>query len=330
MFFHPSTILFVFFLFFSLIMSICMNSWFLIWFFIEMNLLSFIPLILLKKNKYSVESSLKYFFIQTLSSILILIALILLFTKFDMYNILFISGLSIKLGLAPFHQWMVNIVEGLVWPLMGVLLTIQKVGPFILFCYIYNIKDNLIYLMYLISLLCSFFGCLGGLFTNSLRKILVFSSISHASWMILALMSSISLWSLYFSLYMMILFSVLYILNSFYLTNLNHMFLKLNFFISFSLGISLLSLGGMPPLTGFVPKFIMMKELLMNYNFFILLFLLLGVFISLFFYSRLFMFNFIFLSYKNLFLKYSKSKINYILYINMMGFVMIPLIMYMY
>nr|CCI69433.1 NADH dehydrogenase subunit 2 [Metacrangonyx sp. 2 MDMBR-2012] len=330
MFFHPSTILFIFFLFFSLIMMISMNSWFLIWFFIEMNLLCFIPLILLKKNKYSMESSLKYFFIQTLSSILILVGMILLFLNFDMYNIFFISGLSIKLGLAPFHQWMVNIVEGLTWPLMGLLLTVQKVGPFILFCYIYNIKENLIYIMYLIMVINSFFGCLGGLFTNSLRKILVFSSISHASWMILALIKSLSLWILYFGFYSLILFSVFYILSNFYLTNLNHVFLKLNFFISFSLGVSFLSLGGMPPLSGFVPKFILMKEFLMFYNYFILFILLLGVFVSLFFYSRIFVYNFIFLSFKNLFLKYKESKVNFILYINMSGFMVTPLILYLY
>nr|YP_007026830.1 NADH dehydrogenase subunit 2 [Metacrangonyx goulmimensis]CCI69520.1 NADH dehydrogenase subunit 2 [Metacrangonyx goulmimensis] len=327
MFFHPSTILFIFFLLFSLTMMISLNSWFLIWFFIEMNLLSFIPLILVKKNKYCVESSLKYFFIQTLSSILILVGLVLMFMDMGIYEFFFIGGLSIKLGFAPFHQWVVNVVEGLSWPLVGLLLTIQKVGPFILLGYLYAMKENLSYVIYALSLVSSFFGCVGGLFTSSLRKILVFSSISHASWMILGLISSIYLWGLYFIFYIMILFSVMSILNFYNLSNLNHMFLKLSFFSSLILGVSVLSMGGMPPMTGFVSKFIVMKEFIVLYNFFILIFLLTSVFISLFFYSRVFMFNFIFLVNKNLFLSSDKKKLGYPLFVNISGFVLIPFIM---
>nr|YP_007026869.1 NADH dehydrogenase subunit 2 [Metacrangonyx longicaudus]CCI69446.1 NADH dehydrogenase subunit 2 [Metacrangonyx longicaudus] len=330
MFFHPSTILFFLFLIFSLIMMVSMNSWFMIWFFIEMNLLSFIPLILLKKNKYSIESSLKYFFIQTLSSILILIGLLMMFMNLEVYNYLFMSGLSIKLGLAPFHQWMVNIGESLTWSLLGMLLTIQKIGPFLLFGYILKYNYNNIYIIYLISLICMFFGSLGGLFTSSLRKIMVFSSISHSSWMILGIVMYIDLWVFYFSFYSLILFSVLVIFYKFNISNLNHMYLSLNFVISFSLGINLLSMGGMPPMSGFVPKFILMKEFFLCHNYFILFFLLMGVFISLFFYCRMFIFNFIYMMSKNLFLKSKFKEVWPSLYINSSGLILIPLMMYFY
>nr|YP_007026882.1 NADH dehydrogenase subunit 2 [Metacrangonyx panousei]CCI69459.1 NADH dehydrogenase subunit 2 [Metacrangonyx panousei] len=330
MFFHPSVMLFVFFLLFSLIMMISMSSWFMIWFFIEMNLLSFIPLILLKKNKYSVESSLKYFFIQTISSIMILMGMILLFMNIKFYNLLFISSLSIKLGLAPFHQWIVNIVEGFSWPLMWVFLTVQKIGPFVLFSYIYNMEKSVIWVIYFISLLCAFFGCLGGLYMSSLRKIMVFSSISHNSWLILGMMLSTYLWFIYFIFYSIILLSVLYIFMSYYIGSLNQMFLKLNFFTSMVLGVGVLSLGGLPPLSGFVPKFIYMKEFLLFYNYFILLFLLLSVFISLFFYCRLFIYNFIYMSNKNFFLSSKNMTINIIMYINIMGFIFLPWVMFIY
>nr|YP_007026843.1 NADH dehydrogenase subunit 2 [Metacrangonyx ilvanus]CCI69546.1 NADH dehydrogenase subunit 2 [Metacrangonyx ilvanus] len=330
MFLHPSLILFSFFLLFSVIMMICMNSWFLIWFFIEMNLLCFIPLILFKKNKYSVEGSLKYFFIQTVSSIFILIGLVLLFMDFEIYNYLFMSGLSIKLGFVPFHQWMVNIIESLTWPLVGVLFSLQKVGPFILFNYMYMMKNEIIHVMYMLSFLCALVGSLGGLFTSSMRKIMVFSSISHSAWLIMGMMVSIYMWIIYFVLYSLVLFSVLYILSSMNLSNLNHMFLKLNFFVSFSLGVGLLSMGGLPPLSGFVPKFILMKELILFYNYFVLLFLLMSVFISLFFYSRMFILNFIFLSNKNIFLKMSNNKLGIVLFINLMGMILIPYMIYFF
>nr|CCI69329.1 NADH dehydrogenase subunit 2 [Metacrangonyx sp. 3 ssp. 1 MDMBR-2012] len=330
MFFHPSVFLFFFMLFFSIVMMICMNSWFLIWFFIEMNLLSFIPLIMLKKSKFSVESSLKYFFIQTLSSIFILIGVLMMFMNIEMFNYLFVGGLSIKLGLAPFHQWVVNIVEGLMWPLVGILFTVQKIGPFILLNYMYMMSESIIYIIYSISILCSVVGCLGGLFTSSLRKIMVFSSISHSSWMVLGLIMSIFMWMIYFMFYSLIFFSVLLYLNKFGLMSLNHMFLKLQYFSSLSLSVGVMSMGGLPPLSGFIPKFIFMKEFILFYNFFLLLFLLLGVFISLFFYSRVFVLNLIYFSSKNLFLMNKETAGSFTMYVNMLGFFLIPFMFYFY
>nr|YP_007026817.1 NADH dehydrogenase subunit 2 [Metacrangonyx dominicanus]CCI69355.1 NADH dehydrogenase subunit 2 [Metacrangonyx dominicanus] len=329
MFFHPSAILFFCFLLVSMFMMICMNSWFLIWFFIEMNLLCFIPLILLKKNKYSVESSLKYFFVQALSSVLILSGILLMFMNFDLYDWLFISGLSIKLGFAPFHQWMVNIVEGLDWGLVLILLTLQKVGPFILFYYMYTMKDSTNYALHIISIMCALVGAMGGLFTSSLRKIMVFSSVSHSAWMILGLVSSIYLWLMYFIFYSLILFSVLFMFKYLNMSNLNHMFMKLSFVISLSVGVSLLSMGGMPPLSGFIPKFILLSEFILMFNYFMFFVLLTSVFVSLFFYSRIFILNFIFLNYKNTFLKNKNVGVSVSLYVNLMGVLVTPFLIYL-
>nr|CCI69394.1 NADH dehydrogenase subunit 2 [Longipodacrangonyx sp. 1 MDMBR-2012] len=330
MFFHPSVILFFFSLIFSVVMMISVNSWFMVWFFIEKNLLFFIPLVLVKKSKYSVESSLKYFFIQTLSSIFILLGFLLLFMNLSIFTIFLVSGLSVKLGLAPFHQWVVNIVEGLSWPLIWILFTIQKFGPFLLFNYMYMIKEDIIYIVYFIILMCAIVGSLGGLFTSSLRKIMAFSSISHSSWLILGLFVSVYLWTIYFIFYSVVLFSVLYIFSDFYLSSLNHLFLKLSLFLSLSMGVGLLSMGGMPPFTGFAPKFIVMKEIMFSCNFFVLLILLMSVFVSLFFYARVFIINFIFLSVKSLFVWNKSDKVSMSLFINMMGLFLIPFIMYLY
>nr|QEJ81952.1 NADH dehydrogenase subunit 2 [Metacrangonyx sp. n. DJ2019] len=330
MFFHPSFVLFLFFLILSMVMMVCMNSWFLVWFFIEMNLLCFIPLIMGKKSKYSVESGLKYFFVQTLSSILIMVGVLLLFMNFSGYTYFFMGGLSIKLGFAPFHQWMVNIVEGLTWLLVGILFTLQKVGPFILFNYVYIMEEKVVYLIYLISIMCAVVGSLGGLFTSSLRKIMAFSSIAHGSWMILGMLVSIYLWLMYFTFYSLILFSVLYILGNFELANLSQIFLKLNFGLRLSLGVNLLSMGGLPPMSGFIPKFILMKEFIMFYNYFVLFILLFGVFVSLFFYARVFVMNFIFLSPKNLLFSENKVSVGPGFYINLLGLVTVPLILYLY
>nr|CCI69303.1 NADH dehydrogenase subunit 2 [Metacrangonyx samanensis] len=329
MFFHPSSILFFLFLLASIIMMICMNSWFLIWFFIEMNLLCFIPLILLKKSKYSVESSLKYFFVQVLGSILILLGILFMYMNLNLYDYLFISGLSIKLALAPFHQWMINIVEGLDWFLVGLLFTLQKVGPFILLNYIYMMKESMNYVFYFLALLCALIGSLGGLFTSSLRKIMAFSSVAHSGWLLLSLMLSIYMWLMYFIFYAFILFSILILFNQYTVNNLNHIFLKLNSLISLGMGLSLLSMGGMPPFTGFIPKFIVMKEFMSYCNFFIFFVLLFSVIISLFFYARIFIFNFIFLNNKSVFLLNKNITLPLSLFINLVGLVFIPFLTYL-
>ena len=78
---------------------------------LEINLLSFIPLIINSKNLFSSESSLKYFLTQALASSIFLFSIILffLFNNFNRYEfnfyflILLNSSLIIKIGAAPFH-----------------------------------------------------------------------------------------------------------------------------------------------------------------------------------------------------------------------------------
>lgn len=66
-------------------------------------------------------------------------------------------------------------------------------------------------------------------------------------------------------------------------------------------GAALLSLGGLPPFTGFIPKFIVTIEIIRNQRIFILLFLLRGTFIRLFFYTRILLTNLIRVSRGNSF-----------------------------
>nr|AXI98533.1 NADH dehydrogenase subunit 2 [Metacrangonyx dhofarensis] len=326
MFFHPSLVSFFFFLFVSIYMMVSVSSWFFVWFFIEMNLLCFIPLINSKKNKYVTESSLKYFLMQALSSIILMIGIVFMYIGLDFFIFFIIGSLSIKLGVAPFHQWMVNISESFSWMLLFVLLTVQKMGPFILLGYSVVDVNKASILVLFLSFSSALVGALGGLFTSSLRKILVFSSISHNSWMILAVSVSVYTWLVYFLIYVFVFFSVIYLFSSYNVYSLGQLFLKLNSLDLLCGSVFILSLGGLPPLTGFIPKMFLIKEFMGVYNYFVFFFLLASVFISLFFYSRVFVLNFMYMCSKNMALSGTTSKAGFFLFFNLAGFFILPFV----
>nr|AWI62650.1 NADH dehydrogenase subunit 2 [Epimeria frankei] len=284
MYFHPSHILFFSSLMLAIILGLSSNSIFIMWLSMEATLLSFIPLTL-KKNKYSTESSIKYFLIQSLASILFIMGAITS-SSYLISPFLMMFSLLMKMGAAPTHQWMPPVAEGMSWPSFYLLITSQKIIP--LTMYMFITKHQYMYFMSITFIIISaLIGSLVGLSQTSLQKILVYSSISHMSWLLTATLMNNFFWIMYFLLYSFVLASVVvpFHLNSIF--SINQMIYKNKNHLGFFNSLALLSLGGMPPFTGFIPKLIMTTELTkMSYSF--LLFpLLTSTFISLFFYIRM-------------------------------------------
>nr|YP_010292324.1 NADH dehydrogenase subunit 2 [Epiphora bauhiniae]ULO26049.1 NADH dehydrogenase subunit 2 [Epiphora bauhiniae] len=295
---NSNKMFFIFILFFSTLISISSNSWFGCWIGLEINLLSFIPLISSPSNLLASEAALKYFLTQSIASInflfMILMKMILL-KNFSMDNFISIfinSSLLMKMGSAPFHFWFPNIVEGLSWMNNFILMTWQKITPMILLSYYFN--KNFLYLMIIFNIMI---GAIGGLNQTSLRKLMAFSSINNLGWMIYAIMISENLWIFYF-----IMYSFLISIMCFFFFNLNMFFINQLFInnipplIKMNLLINFLSLGGLPPFLGFFPKWIMINFLMMN-KFYLLTFLfIMSSLIVIFFYIRIiyscFMFNY--------------------------------------
>nr|ADM61535.1 NADH dehydrogenase subunit 2 [Grapholita molesta] len=270
---NSNKMFFMFTLFFSTLISISSNSWFGCWIGLEINLLSFIPLISNSKNLFSSEASLKYFLIQSIASInfLFIILMKMLFMNLEMNVIISImmnSTLLMKMGSAPFHFWFPNIMEGLSWLNCFILMTWQKISPMILLSYYFYSKFLII-----ILILNVIIGAIGGLNQTSLRKLMAFSSINNLGWMLSSIMISENLWMFYFMFYsflnsllcmMFFLFNI-YFIKQLFIINLNNM-------IKLSIMINFLSLGGLPPFIGFFPKWMVINFLLKN-NFFILTFI---------------------------------------------------------
>nr|AXI98818.1 NADH dehydrogenase subunit 2 [Pseudoniphargus triasi] len=285
MFIHPSFILFFMFLLFSIVLTISSNSWLFAWIGLEINLLSFIPIMLKKMNKYSTEVAIKYFLIQAISSIYLLF--FFLFLKYYV-SITLMLVLMLKMGAAPFHQWLPSIADGLSWWALYILLIMQKMNPLILVSFLMK-PHELMYLLQVFILASALIGSIGGLSQTSLRKILVFSSISHLSWLLSSFLVSNWAWLNYFMIYAFILFSLIFTLYKSEIFSINDLLLKNKIYLSLLISVSIMSMGGLPPFSGFIPKFIIMQSLILNNLLFILMFLLLSTFISLFFYSRMFL-----------------------------------------
>jgi NADH-ubiquinone oxidoreductase chain 2 len=253
--------------------------------------LSFIPLIIRSKNLFSSESSLKYFLIQALASAIFLFSIILFYLFINLkiylifYNIILIcSTILLKSGTAPFHFWFPRVIEGLTWYRNLILITWQKLAPLIILSYC--LRLNVLIFIVFISIL---FGRLGGINQTSLRKLMAFSSINHLGWIIAGIINNENIWFIYFIFYTVLNFSIVFIFNNFKLFNINQTFkiFRSNKFITTSLFILLLSLGGLPPFLGFIPKWLIIETLIKNSMLILLVFMLFLTLITLYFYLRL-------------------------------------------
>nr|YP_009485869.1 NADH dehydrogenase subunit 2 [Paroster macrosturtensis]AVZ66442.1 NADH dehydrogenase subunit 2 [Paroster macrosturtensis] len=281
-------------LFMGTMMTISSQSWLGVWMGLEINLLSFIPLISMKSNSLSSESSIKYFLIQALASSIFLFLLLIIIMKTKMltdlfyYNKIIImmmnSTILLKLGAAPFHFWFPEIMEGLSWSNSLILLTWQKIAPMIIISYL---MKNLI-LISTIIMLSTFIGSIGGLNQINLQKIMAYSSINHIGWMISAFLINNYMWTIYFLIYSTISLTIILMFKKFNLFLMKQIFMTMNknYLIKFFIMMNFLSLGGLPPFLGFLPKWLIIQNLSTS-NFFVVMFMIMMTLITLFFYLRI-------------------------------------------
>nr|YP_002229152.1 NADH dehydrogenase subunit 2 [Polystoechotes punctata]ACH90001.1 NADH dehydrogenase subunit 2 [Polystoechotes punctata] len=305
MFKNLSSVIFFSTLLIGTMISISANSWFGAWMGLEINLISFIPLMSNLKNSISTESSLKYFLTQALASSVLLFSIIILsfhnslnFSySFEYYfNLILNSSLLLKMGAAPFHFWFPEVMEGLNWFLGIILMTWQKIAPMILISYCYSF-----YFISFVILISILMGSIGGLNQVSLRKLMAFSSINHVGWLLSSIMISNLYWFIYFCFYSFLSISIINLFSKFNIFYLSQTYNLMNFspVLKFILFCNFLSLGGLPPFTGFFPKWIIIQNLALTNPFLITCMVSLTL-ITLFFYIRI--------TYSAFMLNYSEIK----------------------
>lgn len=191
-----------------------------------------------------------------------------------------------KAGSAPFHQWLPSIIEGLSPLALFILLTLQKINPLILISFISRsaLFNKTLYLHIIASAL---FGSIGGLSQQRLRKILAFSSISHIAWLLTATALDNWVWSTYLIFYAIITLTIIHWIFSYSVYSLPQALSTPSQHLRL-LAFSLISLGGLPPFTGFLPKLILIILILPSPLAPLLPILLASAIVTLFFYARLF------------------------------------------
>nr|YP_010573824.1 NADH dehydrogenase subunit 2 [Metacrinus rotundus]UZH93083.1 NADH dehydrogenase subunit 2 [Metacrinus rotundus] len=279
------------------LIAITSNHWFLIWIGLETNTLSIIPLISYIQLPRNIEAAIKYFLIQALAAATILnSALINVWTNgtWEINNpieningVIITSALFFKLSIAPFHTWFPDVISG-VNLTQGLLITTwQKIAPTII---ILNIINNLNFELILIcSTLSVVVGSWGGLNQTQTRKILAYSSISHIGWVILTGLFNHQASLIMLIIYITINTSIFLSLNINNTNNISNINKNSNnaTWTTPLIALAILSLGGLPPLTGFLNKFICLNILIENNSIITTTSLIVGSLISLFFYLRI-------------------------------------------
>lgn len=172
--------------------------------------------------------------------------------------------------------------------IQGLLLsTWQKVGPFIILLKVAEkVKRYLLVRMGCLSVLA---GGWGGLNQVQMRKIIAYSSISHLGWICGVVTYSSYIGCVMFVVYVVIRTGVILIKKEIGLYNLSFLG-RLVYYNPWS-GILLLSLilslGGLPPFTGFLKKFIGLECLLLKKLIVPCAILIVGRLLRLFFYLRI-------------------------------------------
>nr|YP_010999294.1 NADH dehydrogenase subunit 2 [Cricotopus trifasciatus]WPM93140.1 NADH dehydrogenase subunit 2 [Cricotopus trifasciatus] len=322
------------------LIAVSSTSWFSIWMGLEINLLSFIPLMMSSKNLFSSESSLKYFLTQALASSVLLFSIILMYLfinfkiNFMVYNMMLISStMMLKSGTAPFHFWFPSVMEGLSWNSNFLLMTWQKLAPLMILSY--SLSLNLLIFIIFFSMI---FGSLGGINQTSLRKLMAFSSINHLGWMLSGMLNNEMIWFSYFLFYSFLNFSIVFMFNSFKIFNINQTFKMFNSnkFMMISMFLLLLSLGGLPPFLGFLPKWMIIELLVKNNMFVTLLFMLFMTLITLYFYLRI-MYASLLLNHSNMKWSFKTNSFNkmpkmllFVIFLSLNGLMMINIFYYFF
>nr|AAL65963.1 NADH dehydrogenase subunit 2 [Mitrephanes olivaceus] len=251
--------------------TISSNHWIMAWTGLEINTLAVLPLISKSHHPRAIEASTKYFLIQATASTLLLFSSMInaWFTgQWDITQlthplscILLTTAISMKLGLVPFHFWFPEVLQGSSLMTSLLLATVMKFPPTILlFLASPSLNPTLLSIMAIAS---AALGGWMGLNQTQIRKIMAFSSISHLGWMAIILIYNPKLTLITFYLYSLTtaaIFLTLDTTNTMKLLTLMAAWSKTPS-LTATLMLILLSLAGLPPLTGFLPKWLIIEEL---------------------------------------------------------------------
>jgi len=258
-------------------------NWLSIYLAIELQTLSLFILAALKRDSaYSTEAGLKYFVLGAVSSGLFLFGCALLYgltgetsiqginsaVGTDVGKILITISLLFKLSAAPFHMWAPDVYEGAPTTTTALLATVPKIGVFSILVQIGPVT-NVVLVCAVLSIV---YGAIGALNQTKIKRLLAYSGIGHMGFILFGIAIG-SFESIQASLIYMVIYVIITICSFSIILSLKlakDLIVEVgglsrdNPVIALTLALAFLSTAGIPPLAGFLSKWLILLSGISN------------------------------------------------------------------
>ena len=277
-----------------------------------------------KSDFSSNEAALKYFLMGAFSTGFLLFGITLIYgvtASFDLEIIkqylisntanisplfyggvlLIIIGLCFKIGAAPFHFWTPDVYEGSPILITTFMSTVVKTAAFAAFLRLFLVAfeplhDFWMQPLLVITVITLLVGNITAVYQTSFKRMLAYSSISHAGYMLFAMISlsntsvnAVFVYAAAYSIASIIAFAVLILVKrqtgSENFDAFNGLYNK-NPFLAIVLTVSMLSLAGIPLTAGFIGKFLMFSNAISQYHVWLVVIAVINATIGVFYYLR--------------------------------------------
>lgn len=277
-----------------------------------------------KLNFASNEASLKYFLMGAFSTGFLLFGITLIYGATGTFDIvaiqdylvnnvnavsplfypgiiLLLIGLSFKVGAAPFHFWTPDVYEGSPSLITAFMSTVVKTAGFAAFYRLFAssfepLHDFWVPVLLVLIVLTLCIGNITALYQKNFKRMLAYSSISHAGYLLFALVvltassaSNILLYATAYTFASIAAFAVLIVVKqktgSELIENFNGLG-KQNPLIGITLTIAMLSLAGIPLTAGFMGKYVMFLNVLNNYHIVLVVIAILNALVGFYYYFK--------------------------------------------
>lgn len=277
-----------------------------------------------KSNFASNEASLKYFLMGAFSTGFLLFGITLIYGatgSFDLEVInqylvanyktvspmfypgivLLMIGLCFKIGAAPFHFWTPDVYEGAPTLITTFMSTIVKTAGFAAFLRLFAdtfapLHDFWMPPLMVIVCLTLFVGNVTALFQKNFKRMLAYSSISHAGYLLFSLITltanssnNVLVYAAAYTFATIIAFAVLILVKQ--RTGNDHFdsfngLASRNPFAALILTIAMLSLAGIPLTAGFIGKYLMFLNVMTEYKVYLVAFAILNALVGFYYYFK--------------------------------------------
>ncbi|WP_462266611.1 NADH-quinone oxidoreductase subunit N [Mucilaginibacter sp.] len=277
-----------------------------------------------KRDFASNEASLKYFLMGAFSTGFLLFGIALIYGATGSFNlegirnwalmhphntaplfytgiILMIVGMCFKVGAAPFHFWTPDVYEGSPTLITAFMSTVVKTAGFAAFLRLFaasfvSVASFWSPTLLVITILTLFIGNFTALYQQSFKRMLAFSSISHAGYLLFAIVAlssasgnAVFMYATAYSIASIIAFGVLLLVQKQTGNDNFESFNglgKRNPFLALVLTIAMLSLAGIPLTAGFIGKFFMFYGAMSRYQIWLVIIAVINAIVSIYYYFR--------------------------------------------